>query len=170
MGLIALEGMRFYAYHGFYYEEQIVGNNFVVDVYITASYDGAAQADDLYQTINYETIYMICQSVMRKKTKLLETLTERIISALKHQFGNIQAVQVRITKENPVLGGKVDKAFVEDEGEFVSKCGRCGKGIICYRDTNCWCQGVQIPSETQETLQEQYRGCLCKNCLTYFSG
>ena len=169
MGLIALEGMRFYAYHGFYYEEQIVGNNFIVDVYITTAYGEATRKDDLYQTINYETIYLICQTEMRKKTKLLETLTARIILATKHQFSTIQEIQVRITKENPVLGGKVDKAFVEDSDSFVTKCGRCGKALICYQDQACWCHGLQIHPKTQETIRQQFKGCLCKTCLSYFA-
>ena len=40
MAVIALEGMRFFAYHGFYPEENIIGTNYVVDVYITADFGG----------------------------------------------------------------------------------------------------------------------------------
>ena len=54
MSQIALEGMRFYAYHGFYEEEQIIGNNYVIDVYIKTNFSEAAETDDLYKTINYE--------------------------------------------------------------------------------------------------------------------
>ena len=62
MAIIALEGMHFFAHHGFYEEEQIVGNNFVLDVYMDTETSRAAVADDLYSTINYETVYFICKS------------------------------------------------------------------------------------------------------------
>jgi len=32
---IGLEGMEFFAYHGFYTEEQKIGTTFIVDVYIS---------------------------------------------------------------------------------------------------------------------------------------
>ena len=43
MSLIALEGMQFYAYHGVYDEEQIIGNNYVIDIYISTNYSKAIQ-------------------------------------------------------------------------------------------------------------------------------
>ena len=33
MGIIEIEGMQFYAFHGHYKEEQIVGSRFLVDLY-----------------------------------------------------------------------------------------------------------------------------------------
>ena len=103
MSLIALEGMEFYAYHGVYEEEQIIGNNFVIDVYITTNYAKAVEEDDIFKTINYETVYLVVENVMRKKVKLLETLAEYIIFALKHQFNSIQEVNIKITKKSILL-------------------------------------------------------------------
>jgi dihydroneopterin aldolase len=34
MGKILLEGMEFFAYHGHYEEEQIIGTKFIVDIEI----------------------------------------------------------------------------------------------------------------------------------------
>lgn len=170
MGLIALEGMRFYAYHGFYPEEQIIGNNYVVDVYINTNFRAAAESDDLYKTINYETVFLICQAAMRKKSKLLETLVAEIIDGIKHQFDTIQTVQVRVSKENPMGGAKVDRSIVESTGSFVGKCPRCGSGMLCYKDENCWCMDKRVYPKTQEALKEQFRGCLCKKCLKFYAG
>jgi len=170
MGLIALEGMNFYAYHGVYDEERVVGNNFIVDVYIESSYDGASASDDINKTINYETVFLICQAEMRKPTKLIEAIADRIIVNLKYQFNSIQNCRVKIQKKNPILGGKVDRAYVESTDSFVSKCGRCGRGMICYNDETCWCQDLRIHPKTQESLREQFSGCLCKNCLSFYAG
>lgn len=65
MSLIALEGMRFHAPHGFYQEEQIIGTTFLIDVIIDTDFGKAAQKDDLFQTVNYETVYQVCKTVMK---------------------------------------------------------------------------------------------------------
>jgi dihydroneopterin aldolase len=127
MATIALEGMHFYAYHGFYEEEQIIGNHYTVDVYITTPIARAAAADDLFSTVNYETVYFMCQSEMRRPTKLLETLAQSIADRLQGHFDHAQRVRVRVRKMNPPLGGRVDSAYVECEagggGDFEGLLG-----------------------------------------------
>lgn len=113
MTTIALEGMHFYAYHGFYEEERIVGNRYILDVYINANTKGAAMSDDLFQTVNYETVYFICQSEMKKSSQLIETVAQRILSRISRQFERAQGVKVRLRKLNPPLDGQVDAAYVE---------------------------------------------------------
>lgn len=170
MSLIALEGMQFYAYHGVYEEEQIIGNNFVVDIYITTNYDKAVEDDDIFKTINYETVYLVCEAEMRKKVKLLETLTENIIFALKHQFSSIEEIRIKITKKNPLPEGRVAAAAIETEESYVSKCPRCGKSFICYKDENCWCHDLRVHPKTRDSIQQEFRGCLCSTCLSFYAG
>ena len=80
---LALEGMRFYAYLGFYEEEQVVCNEYQVDVYLEAIVlkhgDAPLPEDDIQTTISYETIYHICKLEMKKPVRLLETLAQRIL-------------------------------------------------------------------------------------------
>ncbi len=170
MDLIALEGMRFYAYHGFYEEERIIGGEFEVDIYIHTSIKAASVEDDLYKTINYETVYLLCEAEMRKPKKLLETVAQSLVFQMKYHFNSIQNLKVRIRKLNPPLGGMVKNAYVETENSYLSKCGKCGKGIACYRDGTCWCFNLNIPSKTQEHLQDQFGSCLCASCLKYYIG
>ena len=47
MGVIEIEGMEFYAYHGHYAEEQIVGNRFILDVTLITDCEKAAESDNL---------------------------------------------------------------------------------------------------------------------------
>ena len=170
MSLIALEGMEFYAYHGVYEEEQIIGNNYVIDVYITTNYSMAIAEDDIFKTINYETVYLVVESVMRKNVKLLETLAEHIIFALKHQFNSIQEVNIKITKKNPIPGARVANSSIATAEDFVSKCPRCGKSFICYTDETCWCNDLRVHPKTRESIKQEYRGCLCKECLSFYAG
>jgi len=171
MAIIALEGMQFYAYHGFYEEEQIIGNDYVVDVYIDTRTTKAAIEDNLAKTINYETIHLICESVMRKKCKLLETVAERIALGIKYQFKGISGMRVRVKKLNPALGGIVESAWVESEGVFTKKCGRCEKPLLCYGDKTCWCMDTLVHKKTLDALKNQYGDrCLCKECIEFYAG
>lgn len=126
MAIIALEGMYFRALHGFYAEENIVGNDFVVDVYVEADIRMAAMSDELYEpveedseedetplSVNYETIYLLCESEMRKTSKLLETVVHGIATRIHGQFANVLGVRVRVRKLHPPLHGRVDSAYVE---------------------------------------------------------
>jgi dihydroneopterin aldolase len=133
MPKIALEGMRFYGYHGFYPEEQVVGTEFMVDVYIDTILVLLAPGvkipeDDIQATLSYETVYQVCKIEMKKPVKLIETLATRILSRLKSQFRNagdddealfrleVKSILVRVSKFHPPLGGRVERAYVEVSG------------------------------------------------------
>lgn len=171
MALIAIEGMHFFAYHGFYEEEKITGNNFQVDVYLETNITEASSVDELEKTINYETVYLICSAVMKRKVKLLERLAQVIAKNIKHQFKSLSSIRVRVTKYNPPLGGKVDKVWVESNESFSQPCGRCGKPLICYKDGTCWCNATPVFKKTMEHMKLNYGNkCLCKECLQFYLG
>lgn len=168
-GSIALEGMHFHAYHGFHEEEQIIGNDYLLDVSVMIDTTAASLTDNLYQTINYETIYEISKMVMAEKTNLLETIVNRIVTALKHQFDNIQEVKVLLKKVNPSLGGHVDFVAIQTESDFINQCGRCNRPIICYGDSHCHCKSTVVHQRTKEAISQQYKRCLCHTCLQFFA-
>jgi dihydroneopterin aldolase len=113
MAVIGLEGMRFNGPHGFYPEEGVLGNDFVVDVYIASNTRRAAISDDLGATVNYETVYLMVQSEMRKPVQLIETLAERILQRLSDFYESAQGMRVIVRKLNPPLGGQVGAAYIE---------------------------------------------------------
>lgn len=114
MTRIALEGMEFYAYHGFYDEETKMGGTFIVDVEVLLKQSKGAASDALEHTVNYETIYFICKKEMKQSSKLIENVAHRIMAQLKFQFWQqVESIKVRIRKQNPPLGGKVGCAVVE---------------------------------------------------------
>ncbi len=109
---IALEGMEFFAFHGYYDEEQKIGNKYGVDVFIYTDLHAAAVTDDLQQTVNYEIVYKIVLAEMVKPARLLEHLGHRIIDGIYTRFPLIQKVKVNIYKFNPPLGGICRQAKV----------------------------------------------------------
>ncbi|MEZ4933239.1 MAG: dihydroneopterin aldolase [Saprospiraceae bacterium] len=171
MSVIALEGMRFRANHGFYEEEQILGGDYIVDVYITTIFTKASIDDDLKKTINYETVYLICEAAMKKNSKLLENVADRISMDLKYQFGFIKELKVKVKKLNPPLGGRVESAWVEVDGYYSKKCARCARPMICYSDKSCWCLNTKVYRQTLEQMKTHYgNDCLCEECLRFFAG
>jgi dihydroneopterin aldolase len=105
MGIVTLEGMEFFAYHGFYEEEQKIGNRYSLDIVVSSDFEKAAVNDDLTGTINYEILYRIVKEEMAKPTKLLEHLAQRIIDQTYTYYPAIEWVEVSVSKFNPPIGG-----------------------------------------------------------------
>ena len=109
---VALEGMEFFAFHGFYDEEQKIGNKYGVDLRVYVDLAAAAATDSLPRTINYEQLYAIVLAEMRLPARLLEHLGQRILDRVLHQFPHVAIVEVSVSKFNPPLGGICERARV----------------------------------------------------------
>lgn len=108
MALIEIENMEFYAFHGHFREEQVVGNKFLVNVQIDVDTEKSQKTDELADTINYVRIYQIIKYQMDIKSKLLENLADRIVNAIYSEFPEIKSVRLKVSKMNPPVGGKMD--------------------------------------------------------------
>lgn len=108
MALIEIENMEFYAFHGHFREEQVVGNRFLVNIAIEVDTQTAQKTDELADTINYVRVYQIIKEQMEIKSKLLENLTDRIMGAIYAEFTNLTRVELKVSKMNPPVGGKMD--------------------------------------------------------------
>lgn len=111
MTTIRLEGLDFFAHHGYYEEERKVGNKYTVDVEVFLT-ETSFTDDDLEHTINYEEIYLIVSTVMSVSTKLLETLASAICKELLNQFPLILKVNSTVSKHNPPIKGVCKAASV----------------------------------------------------------
>lgn len=108
--------MEFYAYHGHFKEERVVGNRFLVDVIIESDCSKAAVSDDLNDADNYQLIYQLVSEQMRIKSHLLENICNRILAAIHESFPGTGKVTVKVSKINPPLGGKVEKVSLTISG------------------------------------------------------
>ena len=111
-GIVALEGMEFFAYHGFYQEEQRIGNKYSVDLKIKTDFSKAAVEDDLSGTIDYESLYNLVKHEMLHPNKLLESIGQKIIEAVFKEFPRVTGVEVSVSKFNPPIGGVCAKAKI----------------------------------------------------------
>ncbi len=112
MGVIEIENMEFYSYHGCYREEQIAGNRFLVDLVIETDLEKASKSDKIEDTLNYQQAYNIVKEQMSKKSHLLEHVAGRILDALYVSFGEITHARVKVSKMNPQMGGQMERVSV----------------------------------------------------------
>ena len=106
-GVIEIEGMEFFAYHGCYETERVVGNKFMVYARLETDCGAAAESDDIGQALNYASAYEVIAREMRVTSHLLEHVCKRIIDALYAEFPCVERVTVKVSKLNPPLGGKL---------------------------------------------------------------
>ena len=113
---IQLSGMRFYAYHGCFEEEQKIGTHFLVDVILTYDAEAAIANDDVEKSVNYLLVYRTIQKVMNEPKHLIETVADHIVREIKSDFPQVQHVTVKLCKLNPPLDGKTEYVAVQMEG------------------------------------------------------
>lgn len=112
---VGLEDVRFYAYHGLFSEERVLGNWFVISVQVSKNLDSIS-FEDIDQTFDYGLIYSICKEVMTEPVDLLETVAASIANRLKQTFDDLSSYEVHICKEQPPLGmtgGKSRVSLIE---------------------------------------------------------
>lgn len=112
MGLIQIENMEFYAFHGHFKEERIVGNKFIVDLTIETDMKVPAESDNLKDAVNYQRVYEIVKAQMEMKSYLLEHIAGRIIDAVYSEMKGIEKITVKVSKMNPPMGGKIGAVSV----------------------------------------------------------
>ena len=104
--------MEFFAYHGCYREEQLVGTKFIVDLYIEVDLSKSEKSDNLSDTINYQDVYYLIKKEMEIKSYLLEHIGRRILNSVKKHFPEIIKVKIKVSKMNPQLGGKIKNVSI----------------------------------------------------------
>lgn len=112
MGLIQIENMEFYSFHGHFKEERIVGNKFLVDITIETDLTAPAKSDNLKDAVNYQRIYEIIKHQMETKSHLLEHIAGRILDAVYSEMNGIKKATVKVSKMNPPMGGKIASVSV----------------------------------------------------------
>jgi dihydroneopterin aldolase len=115
MGKIMLERMEFFSYHGCFREEQIIGAKYLVDLVVDTDTSRAELSDRLHDTINYTLLYSIVKEEMENKSYLIEHVAFRIMERLKRSFGSLTSVELKISKINPPVGGRMEAVSFQKE-------------------------------------------------------
>ncbi|MEI6749532.1 MAG: dihydroneopterin aldolase [Bacteroidales bacterium] len=107
MGIIRIEEMEFFSYHGCFTEERVIGTRFLVDLTLDLDTREAEKSDLLKQTVNYQSVYQVIKQEMEIKSHLLEHVGRRILDSVHEKFPSVNQATVKISKLNPALGGKM---------------------------------------------------------------
>lgn len=113
---IALEQVRFRAFHGFYPEEQIIGNDFIIDVYVTIP--GTTPVDDLSDTVNYQELYDVVKTVMSVPQPLLEQVVTDISNTIRDRYPRVKKTIVTLRKLSPPMEADLRNSMVSLEKEY----------------------------------------------------
>lgn len=112
MGLIQIENMEFYSFHGHFKEERIVGNKFLVDLTVETDMKAPSESDNLKDAVNYQKLYEIIKQQMEMKSHLLEHIAGRILDAIYSEMEGITKATVKVSKMNPPMGGKIGSVSI----------------------------------------------------------
>lgn len=69
---IFLKDIRCYAYHGVAPQENLIGNEYVIDLKLKVDISKAAQTDEVTDTVNYAEVHNVIKTEMAIPSKLLE--------------------------------------------------------------------------------------------------
>ncbi len=92
--------VAFYAYHGVYAEEQLLGTTFYVSIEVKKCEADTINYSNLEQLYNYEHLFSIAQKHMKQTKPLIETIGKFIFDEV---LATMQAdeLMVEIVKPNP---------------------------------------------------------------------
>jgi dihydroneopterin aldolase len=107
LGSIKLKNIRVFAYHGCLAEEGKIGSDYRVDLKVKGDLSHSAKTDALADTIDYVHLNKIVKQEMAIRSKLLETVAERILKRVLEEILLVQKVKVEVSKINPPIGGNV---------------------------------------------------------------
>ncbi len=112
MGIVELENMEFFARHGCFEEERVIGNRFIVNLSMEVDVEKPAKSDSLSDALNYQQAYLLVKQEMEQPSNLLEHVANRIVDALYKEFIQLKKVTVKVSKMDPPVGGKVGSSSV----------------------------------------------------------
>ena len=103
---VSLHGIKIPALIGLYPEEQVHGNDFVIDV------DIWLPDKQPWPFADYTVIQKIVADIFRHPGKLVETFVLDTHTALKENFPVAEKIKVSVKKLHPPMPGEVDYAQV----------------------------------------------------------
>lgn len=110
---IFLKDICCYAYHGVVPQENIIGNEYIINLKLKVNISRAMRTDDVVDTVNYAEIHEAVKAEMAIPSKLLEHVSGRIVDKLFERFPDIEEIELRLSKRNPPMGADIDAAGVE---------------------------------------------------------
>jgi 7,8-dihydroneopterin aldolase/epimerase/oxygenase len=113
---IHLHNLQFFAHHGLYDEEKILGNTFEINVDVELHKN--ERVEKLNETINYVQIYQIIKKRMKLASPLLETVAYDLVDEIKELSTQTKSIYISIKKLNPPIENFIGSVGVSIKKEF----------------------------------------------------
>jgi len=113
MGIIKVENIRVYAYHGCLPEETKIGSDYRVDLEVKADLQTSAATDKLSDTVDYVFLNRVIKEEMAIPSHLLETVAKRILNRIFDAENQVKKATVWVRKLNPPIGGDVERVTIK---------------------------------------------------------
>jgi dihydroneopterin aldolase len=146
MNRVELVDLHFYAYHGCFEEEQIIGNSFIVNFWAEYDMMQAAKSDNIMDALNYQEVYNIIKGQMEIKSHLLENVAYRILNAIKEIFPNISAGHIK----NVLMTRNAHRST----GSAKRPIGMCAEELTVSRYHFRLEPNTEFESETVDTINK----------------
>ena len=108
-----MKNVRLHAFHGVNQQEQVVGNDFIVNLRASYPLGKAMQSDDVDHALNYTELLEVVKTEMRQPSKLLENVAQRIAEKVFQRFPEVGELCLDLRKVNPPMGADCDGAGIE---------------------------------------------------------
>ncbi len=113
MGIIKIENIRIFAYHGCLKEETKIGSDYRVDLEVKADLKTSAKTDKLSDTVDYVFLNNVVKEEMNTASHLLETVAKRILKRILAEDKLVKKATVWVSKLNPPIGGDVERVTIK---------------------------------------------------------
>ena len=105
MDQIMIQDLSIYAKHGVYMEENILGQQFLVSVYMDLDLSKAGQTDCLEHTIDYGTVCHFVTKYMQEHTyRLIESAAEHLAEELMMKYTQVKKIRIKVKKPWAPIG------------------------------------------------------------------
>lgn len=105
IGILELDSMEFYSFHGVLEREKTTGNHFTVDFRGELDMTTAIESDNLKDALDYSKIYEAVAAEMAIHSDLLENLAGRIVKRIAEEFPQLRSFSIRVSKKRPPVNG-----------------------------------------------------------------
>lgn len=109
---ITLNKVQFFAHHGCYEAEQIIGGRFFVTMKMYTKNYCPCLSDNIEDAINYQKAYQLINTEIQVRSRLLENVVGRIAKTLFNHFPQVEKLKISVEKENPSLQAVLESSAV----------------------------------------------------------
>ena len=114
MDKILIKGLRLFAYHGVNPEEKRDGQEFVLDMALSADLSRARESDNLNDTVNYAAVRKTVQRAFTEKGyDLIERAAEAVCRAVLAEHPRVQEITLLLKKPQAPMNAVFEYVAVE---------------------------------------------------------